>query len=111
MARIDHIGRVYELLKAGKSGPEICQQLKMPPSVLNRVLVSKRLVSYDRLERSTAYMIQKTLAIKHAIPSFDRLTALASGEGETGRKACTNLLEQLNIIFPPKPQMRSSFWD
>lgn len=107
------VHQVYELMRKGKTSPDILRELRITPSRLKKIIGSKRIWKIDLLERDVVPLVTKMVALKKALPIFNRLLTLAKIDTEMGRRACEALLEQLNLNFPPAARRmpRKGYWD
>jgi hypothetical protein len=107
------VRQVYELLRQGKTSPDILQELHITPSRLKKIIGSKRIWKIDLLERDVVPLVTKMVALEKALPTFIRLQQIARKKGDLGRRACEALLEQLNLNFPPAARRmpRKGYWD
>ena len=96
------------LVREGKNGHEIVEELNLPPSKLRRLMASPRLHEELRTEGLlSGYVAAQNVALGIK-DSLERLQELANSDNaETSRKACLALIaEALRITSPqqgPRP--------
>ena len=107
------IQQVYQLMLEGKTAPEILRELKIKPSRLKQIIGSKWIWKMDLIGRDLIPETCKLVALETAMNIPKRLRELATQEGEPGRKACADLMENLYENFPPAARLlpRSASWD
>jgi hypothetical protein len=88
-----------ELLLNKELTPQgIVEQLGVKPYRLKQMLESKRLAARLEVVEQIAAMRSDRAILLAVEAAADKLAALAAGEGETGRKACLDVLAQGRLV-------------
>jgi len=84
-----------QLIKKGKAPEEILKQLSMPPSKFQRMMSSKRLQAWLKMEEQLASAIVGHKIAADVVKVAERLTQLMEDKSpETARKVCLALLNE-----------------